>query len=48
MIELGGAGRCPLGLKHNVHIHYLKVKGDDMPQQLVMFVHLVGLSFLPL
>ena len=32
-----GAGRCLLGLKHNVHIHYLEVN-DDAPQQLVMFV----------
>ena len=48
MMELGeGVGRCPLGLKHNVHIHYLEVK-DDAPWQLVMFVHLVGLCFLPL
>ena len=42
-----GAGRCPPGLKHNVHIHYLEVK-DDAPQQLVMFVCLAGLCFLPL
>ena len=50
MMELRGrgAGGCPLGLKHNIHIHYLEVKGDDAPQQLVMFVHLVGLCFPPL
>ena len=36
----GGVGGHPPGLKHNIHIHYLEVKGDDAPWQLVMFVHL--------
>ena len=45
--NLGEGGGCPLGLNHNVHIPYLEVK-DDAPQQLVMFVHLVGLWFLHL
>ena len=49
-MELGGrgAGKCLPGLKHNIHIHYLEVKGDDMLWQIVMFVHLAGLCFLPL
>ena len=42
-----GAGGCPLGLKHYIHIHYLEVK-DDVPWWLVMFVSLAGLCFLPL
>ena len=43
-----GAGRYPPGLRHNIHIHYSVVKGDDTPWQLVMFIHLAGLCFLPL
>ena len=43
-----GVGGCPPGLKHNIHIHYFEVKGYDAPWQLVMFVHLAGLCFLPL
>ena len=46
MMDLGG--RCLPGLRYNVHTHYLVVKGDDMPWQLVMFMHLVGLCFPPL
>ena len=45
MMELRGAGRHLPGLKHNVHIPYLEVKGDDMPWQLVMLVRLAGLYF---
>ena len=40
MMELRGrgAGRCLLGLRYNIHIHYLVVKGDDALQWLVMFM----------
>ena len=43
-----GAGRCLPGLRHNIHIHYSVVKGDDALQRLVVFMHLVGLCFPPL
>ena len=44
----GRAGGCPLGLSNNIHMHYLVVKRDDTPWQLVMSTCLAGICFPPL
>ena len=49
-MELGGRGWADAhwGLSYNGHIHYLVVKRDDVPCQLVMFTRLAGLCVPPL